>query len=114
MLGGGQQLGKSPLRVSQSERRQSLCAQGTDPEQNLCVLATLFPEKSPAAPQTTKGSDDFATDDEDDRAKQNGGMNGEERGRADVSRAEGNKRGKVGVALHVQRGTGILPCRCLS
>lgn len=108
------EVGKSPLRGSQSEQRQSLRAQGTDPERNPCVLAALFPEKSPAAPQTTKSSDDFATDSEDDGAKQNGGMNGEESGRGDVSRAEHNKRGKVGAALRVQRGTGILPCRCLS
>lgn len=79
--------------------RQSLCAQGTDPELHLCILAALFPEKSPAAPQTTKSSNDFATDSEDEGAKQNGDVNGNDGGRMDVSRAAGNKRGKVGVVL---------------
>lgn len=120
MLRDWKQLGESPLRCPQSEvrRRQSLCAQRTDPELNLSILAALFPEKSPAAPQTTKGSDDFATDSEDDGAKQNGDVNGEEGGRMDVSRAVGNKRGKVGATLlraaGGERGAGIPSCRCLS
>ncbi|XP_052670745.1 surfeit locus protein 2 isoform X2 [Harpia harpyja] len=62
--------------------------------QKALKTSALFPEKSPAAPQTTKGSDDFATDSEDDRAKQNGDVNGEDGGRTDVSRAVGNKRRK--------------------
>lgn len=76
---------------------QSLCAQGTDFDLNLCISAALFPEKNPSAAQTTKGSDDFVTDSEDDGAKQNGDVNGEHGARRDGSRAAGNKRGKVGV-----------------
>lgn len=61
----------------------------------------LFPGKSPAAPQTTKGSDDFATDSEDDGTKQNGDMNGEDGGRTDVSRAGGNKRVSFVAYFHL-------------
>ncbi|XP_051663809.1 surfeit locus protein 2 [Manacus candei] len=61
----------------------------TDDSMSDLYPPALFPEKSPSAAQTTKGSDDFATDSEDDGAK-----NGEDGGRMDVSRAVGNKRGK--------------------
>ncbi|XP_035411126.1 surfeit locus protein 2 [Cygnus atratus] len=56
----------------------------------------LFPEKSPAAPQNTEASDDFAIDSKEDEAKltgENGVVNGEDGGRTDVNRAAG-KRGK--------------------
>lgn len=77
-------------------------SQRADAELSICILAALFPRKSPAAPQTTKGNDDFATDSEDDGTKQN--MNREDGGRTDVSRASGNKRGKVRVTLHAAAG----------
>lgn len=79
-------------------------SQGADAELSICILAALFPRKNPAAPQTTKGSDDFATDSEDDGTKQNGDMNREDGGRTDVSRASGNKRGKVRVTPHAALG----------
>ncbi|NXS51982.1 SURF2 protein, partial [Brachypteracias leptosomus] len=61
----------------------------TDDSMSDLYPPALFPEKSPAAPQTTQGSDDFATDSEDDGAKQNGDRRGKDGGRA-----AGNKRGK--------------------
>ncbi|XP_064891794.1 surfeit locus protein 2 isoform X2 [Columba livia] len=66
----------------------------TDDSMSDLYPPALFPEKSPAAPQTTKSSNDFATDSEDEGAKQNGDVNGNDGGRMDVSRAAGNKRGK--------------------
>ncbi|NWX96782.1 SURF2 protein, partial [Nothoprocta ornata] len=51
----------------------------------------LFPEKSPAAPQSTNG---FASDSEEDVAGKNGAADGEGSGRRNLSRAAGNKRGK--------------------
>ncbi|NWX17359.1 SURF2 protein, partial [Aegotheles bennettii] len=66
----------------------------TDDSMSDLYPSTLFTEKSPAAPQTTKGSDDFATDSENEGAKQNGAMNGEDGGGTGVSRAAGTKRGK--------------------
>lgn len=81
--------------------RQSLQAQRTDPKLYLYILAELFPEKSPAAPQNTEASDEFAIDSEEDEAKlngENGVVKGEDGGRTDVNRAAG-KRGKVGVTL---------------
>ncbi|XP_033923464.1 surfeit locus protein 2 isoform X3 [Melopsittacus undulatus] len=62
--------------------------------QKALKTSALFPRKSPAAPQTTKGSDDFAKDSEKDGTKQNGDMNREGGGSTDDSRASGNKRGK--------------------
>ncbi|KFO82505.1 Surfeit locus protein 2, partial [Cuculus canorus] len=61
----------------------------TDDSMSDLYPPALFPEKSPAAPETTMGSDDFATDSEDDGAKLNG-----DGGRMDGSRAVSNKRGK--------------------
>ncbi|KAM6399976.1 surfeit locus protein 2 isoform 2-T2 [Rhynochetos jubatus] len=66
----------------------------TDDSMSDLYPPALFPEKSPSAPQTTKGSDDFATDSEDDGAKQNGDVNGKDGGRTGVSRAVSSKRGK--------------------
>ncbi|NXF09698.1 SURF2 protein, partial [Smithornis capensis] len=62
----------------------------TDDSMSDLYPPALFPEKSPSAPQSTKGSDDFVTDSEGGGAKQNG----EDGGRMEVSRAVGNKRGK--------------------
>ncbi|XP_023794038.1 surfeit locus protein 2 isoform X1 [Cyanistes caeruleus] len=61
----------------------------TDDSMSDLYPPALFPEKNPSAPQTTKGSDDFMTDSEDDGTKQNG----EHGTRRDSSRAAG-KRGK--------------------
>ncbi|NXG54707.1 SURF2 protein, partial [Hemiprocne comata] len=66
----------------------------TDDSMSDLYPPALFPEKSPAAPLATKGSEDFGTDSEDEGAKQNGAGNGEAGGRRDVSRAAGSKRGK--------------------
>ncbi|XP_068067244.1 surfeit locus protein 2 [Anomalospiza imberbis] len=61
----------------------------TDDSMSDLYPPALFPEKNPSAPETTKGSDDFVTDSEEDGAKQNG----EHGARRDGSRAAG-KRGK--------------------
>lgn len=101
------------FKMSSEPSQGSLCAQGADAELSASILAALFPGKSPAAPQTTKGSDDFAAGSEDDGTKQNGDSNREDGGRTDVSRAGGTKRGKVGVMLHAavgERGAGIPSC----
>ncbi|XP_008937447.1 PREDICTED: surfeit locus protein 2, partial [Merops nubicus] len=66
----------------------------TDDSMSDLYPPALFPEKSPSAPQATEGSGDFATDSEDEGAKQNGDINGEEGRRTGVSRAAGSKRGK--------------------
>ncbi|KAI1232157.1 hypothetical protein IHE44_0007219 [Lamprotornis superbus] len=60
-----------------------------DGEETDDSMSDLYPQKNLSAPQSTKGSDDFVTDSEDDGAKQNG----EHRERRDGSRAAG-KRGK--------------------
>ncbi|CAM9669263.1 unnamed protein product [Bubo scandiacus] len=87
---------RQPYRKEEFWEPKSSDEDGEETDDSMSDLypPALFPEKSPAAPQTTKGSDDFATDSEDDGAKQNGAMNGEDSGRAGVSRAVGNKRGK--------------------
>ncbi|XP_051492781.1 surfeit locus protein 2 isoform X2 [Apus apus] len=66
----------------------------TDDSMSDLYPPALFPEKSPAAPPATKGSEGFGTDSEDEEAKQNGDRNGEAGGRRDVSGAAGSKRGK--------------------
>ncbi|XP_052670744.1 surfeit locus protein 2 isoform X1 [Harpia harpyja] len=87
---------RQPSRKEEFWEPKSSDEDGDETDDSMSDLypPALFPEKSPAAPQTTKGSDDFATDSEDDRAKQNGDVNGEDGGRTDVSRAVGNKRRK--------------------
>ncbi|NWU65085.1 SURF2 protein, partial [Pterocles burchelli] len=91
MNGSGQ-----PYRKEEFWEPKSSDEDGEETDDSMSDLypPALFPEKSPAAPQTTKGSDDFETDSDDDGAKQNGDMNGDDGGRMDVSRAVGNKRGK--------------------
>ncbi|XP_029856008.1 surfeit locus protein 2 [Aquila chrysaetos chrysaetos] len=87
---------RQPYRKEEFWEPKSSDEDGEETDDSMSDLypPALFPEKSPAAPQTTKGSDDFATDSEDDGAKQNGDVNGEDGGRMDVSRAAGNKRVK--------------------
>ncbi|XP_030363149.1 surfeit locus protein 2 isoform X2 [Strigops habroptila] len=87
---------RQPCRKEEFWEPESSNEDGEETDDSMSDLypPALFPGKSPAAPQTTKGSDDFATDSEDDGTKQNGDMNGEDGGRTDVSRAGGNKRGK--------------------
>ncbi|NXW35809.1 SURF2 protein, partial [Phaetusa simplex] len=87
---------RQPYRKEEFWEPKSSDEDGEETDDSMSDLypPALFPEKSPAASQTTKGSDDFATDSEDDGTKQNGDMNGEAGGRMDVSRAVGNKRGK--------------------
>ncbi|XP_009868328.1 PREDICTED: surfeit locus protein 2, partial [Apaloderma vittatum] len=66
----------------------------TDDSMSDLYPSALFQKKYATAAQTPKGSNDFAADSEDGEAKQNGDMNGEDRGRMAVSRAAGNKRRK--------------------
>ncbi|XP_009894581.2 surfeit locus protein 2 [Dryobates pubescens] len=61
----------------------------TDDSMSDLYPAALFPEKSPAAPEATKGSEDFPMDSEEDGARQNGARNGGDSGRTGAS-----KRGK--------------------
>ncbi|NXI96574.1 SURF2 protein, partial [Psophia crepitans] len=87
---------RQPYRKEEFWEPKSSDEDGEETDDSMSDLypPALFPEKSPAAPQATKGSDDFATDSEDDGAKQNGGADGVDGGRTDVSRAAGSKRGK--------------------
>uniref|UniRef100_A0A8C3JIB7 Surfeit 2 n=1 Tax=Calidris pygmaea TaxID=425635 RepID=A0A8C3JIB7_9CHAR len=112
---------RQPYRKEEFWEPKSSDEDGEETDDSMSDLypPALFPEKSPAAAQTTKGSDDFVTDSEDEGAKQNGDVNGEAGGRMDVGRGVGNKRGKVGVPLpHAaaagEWGTGIPSCRCLA
>ncbi|NXX43155.1 SURF2 protein, partial [Tricholaema leucomelas] len=66
----------------------------TDDSMSDLYPPALFPEKSPAAPQATRGSDDYTMDSEDDGAQQNGDLNGGQSGRAGASRAAASKREK--------------------
>ncbi|KFU90573.1 Surfeit locus protein 2, partial [Chaetura pelagica] len=66
----------------------------TDDSMSDLYPPALFPEKSPPAPQATKGSEDLGTNSEDEEVKQNGDRNGEAGGRRDVSGVAGSKRGK--------------------
>ncbi|XP_061332877.1 surfeit locus protein 2 [Pezoporus flaviventris] len=87
---------RQPYRKEEFWEPQSSNEDGEETDDSMSDLypSALFPRKSSAAPQTTTGSDDFATDSEDDGIKQNGDTNREDGGRAGVSRASGNKRGK--------------------
>ncbi|XP_074968794.1 surfeit locus protein 2 [Phalacrocorax aristotelis] len=86
---------RQPYRKEEFWEPKSSDEDGEETDDSMSDLypPALFPEKSPSAPQTSKGSDDFATDSEDEGAKQNGDATGED-GRMDVSRAVGSKRGK--------------------
>ncbi|XP_033923462.1 surfeit locus protein 2 isoform X1 [Melopsittacus undulatus] len=87
---------RQPYRKEEFWEPQSSDENGEETDDSMSDLypSALFPRKSPAAPQTTKGSDDFAKDSEKDGTKQNGDMNREGGGSTDDSRASGNKRGK--------------------
>uniref|UniRef100_A0A8C3JFY1 Surfeit 2 n=1 Tax=Calidris pygmaea TaxID=425635 RepID=A0A8C3JFY1_9CHAR len=87
---------RQPYRKEEFWEPKSSDEDGEETDDSMSDLypPALFPEKSPAAAQTTKGSDDFVTDSEDEGAKQNGDVNGEAGGRMDVGRGVGNKRGK--------------------
>ncbi|KFP95681.1 Surfeit locus protein 2, partial [Leptosomus discolor] len=89
--GSGQPCGREEFWEPKSSDEDG---EETDDSMSDLYPPALFPEKSPAAPQTTKGSDDFATESEDDGAKQNGDVTGEGGGRTGPSRAVGPKRGK--------------------
>ncbi|XP_030317386.1 surfeit locus protein 2 [Calypte anna] len=65
----------------------------TDDSMSDLYPPSLFTEKSPGAPEASQGTEHFATDSEEEGAKQNG-VKGESGGRMDVSRAGGTKRGK--------------------
>ncbi|XP_065552224.1 surfeit locus protein 2 [Lathamus discolor] len=86
---------RQPYRKEEFWEPQSSDEDGEETDDSMSDLypSALFPRKSPTAPQTTEGSDDFATDSEDDGTKQNGDMNREDGGKTDASRAS-NKRGK--------------------
>ncbi|NXP55208.1 SURF2 protein, partial [Heliornis fulica] len=66
----------------------------TDDSMSDLYPPALFPEKSPTAPQTTKGSEECETASEDDSAQQNGDVHGVGAASTDVRRAAGNKRRK--------------------
>ncbi|KAM6243781.1 surfeit locus protein 2 [Porphyrio hochstetteri] len=86
---------RQPYRKEEFWEPKSSDEDGEETDDSMSDLypPALFSEKSPTAAQTTKGRDEFATDSEDDGAK-NGDVNGVGSGRTDVRRAAGNKRRK--------------------
>ncbi|KAM9370825.1 surfeit locus protein 2 [Phaethornis superciliosus] len=86
---------KEPSRKEEFWEPKSSDEDGEETDDSMSDLypPALFPEKNPGAPEATQGTGNFATDSEDEGAKQNG-VNGESGGGMDVSRAVGSKRGK--------------------